>query len=344
LLYSTISEESKRNAEQYVLSPIYLSSITHFSYKEDCYKIIPYFERISTGNMILLKKKQNNIACRREKIMLTDYHVHTEFSDDSTYPIEQVVKDAIAIDLDEICFTDHVDYGIKQDRDSKKPIKYRGKEPFANVDYPAYAAKIKELQDVYHTKINLKMGMEFGVQQHTISKYEDLFQKYPFDFIILSIHQVDDKEFWTQDFQKGKSQEEYNRRYYEEMLHVVKKYKNYSVLGHMDLITRYDKAGIYPFEKVEPILSEILKIVIADGKGIELNTSYHRYGLSDTTPSVNILKLYRKLGGEQITIGSDSHSPGQLGSYMKEAKETLKDLGFPYFCTYDKMQPAYHKL
>lgn len=47
--------------------------------------------------------------------MLADYHVHTEYSDDSTYPMENVILDAIDMGLDEICFTDHVDYGIKKD-------------------------------------------------------------------------------------------------------------------------------------------------------------------------------------------------------------------------------------
>ena len=118
-----------------------------------------------------------------------------------------------------------------------------------------------------------------------------------FDFIILSIHQVDDKEFWTQDFQKGKTQQEYNEQYYEEMLYVVKIIRITGVLGHMDLITRYDEAGVYPFEKIEPYVREILKIVIEDGKELRVNTSSHRYGLKDTTPSRNILKLYRDLGG-----------------------------------------------
>lgn len=61
--------------------------------------------------------------------MLADYHVHTEYSDDSTYPMEQVITDAIRIGLDEICFTDHVDYGIKSDWGSEKTIEYRNGEP-----------------------------------------------------------------------------------------------------------------------------------------------------------------------------------------------------------------------
>ena len=238
--------------------------------------------------------------------MKADYHVHTEFSDDSEYQMEQVVRDSIVMGLDEICFTDHVDYGVKNDWDDGEKIRYREGIP--------------------------------GEPVHTIEQYEKLYAKYPFDFIILSVHEVEDKEFWTQDFQRDRTQQEYNERYYEELLYLVQNYHNYSVLGHMDLITRYDKAGTYPFEKLKPIFTEILKT------GIEVNTSSHRYGLSDLTPSRDILKLYRELGGTIITIGSDSHKPEHLGTFIDETKQELKTLGFKEFCTFDKMKPIYHQL
>ena len=283
--------------------------------------------------------------------MRVDYHVHTEFSDDSDYDMEDVIKNAIAIGLDEICFTDHVDYGIKKDWDESGEMIYRKggsgepeKLPLANVNYPAYYEKFKEMQSLYAEKINLKFGLEFGMQVHTIKKYKKLFARFPFDFIILSVHEVEDKEFWTQDFQCGRTQKEYNERYYEELLYLVQNYHDYSVLGHMDLITRYDKAGTYPFEKLKPILTEILKTVIADGKGIEVNTSSHRYGLSDLTPSRDILKLYQELGGSILTIGSDSHKPAHLGAFIDETKQELKAIGFEEFCTFDKMKPIYHQL
>ena len=117
-------------------------------------------------------------------------------------------------------------------------------------------------------------------------------------------------------------------------------YHHYSVLGHMDLITRYDLSGIYPFKRLRPILTEILRTVIADGKGIEVN----RYGLSDLTPSRDILGLYQSLGGRILTIGSDSHKPAHLGAYIEETKQELKALGFGEFCTFEKMVPKYHPL
>lgn len=149
--------------------------------------------------------------------MFTDYHVHTEFSDDSVYPMETVIQDAIRMGMDEICITDHVDYGIKEDWDCGHEIAYRDGEPFANVDYPRYMARIREMQDLYGGQISVKTGLEFGVQTHTIPQFETFFHRYPFDFIILSIHQVEDKEFWTQDFQRGRTRQEYNERYYKEI-------------------------------------------------------------------------------------------------------------------------------
>lgn len=283
--------------------------------------------------------------------MLADYHVHTEFSNDSIYPMEEVVKDAISLGIKDICFTDHVDYGPYRDWDDPRGIKYRpGDEgepeqvALTNVDYGKYFSMIEKLREKYKDKIAVKAGMEFGVQTHTIPEYEKLFRSYPFDFIILSIHQAGDQEFWTNEYQSGRTQQEYNEGYYKELLFVVQNYHNYSVLGHMDLIVRYDSYGVYPFEKLKPLLTEILKTVIADGKGIEVNTSNHRYGLSDMTPSRDILKLYKELGGTIITIGSDSHKKEHLGAYIDWAKEELRKLGYTQFCTFEKMQPIFHEL
>ncbi len=276
--------------------------------------------------------------------MRADYHVHTEFSDDSVYPMEEVVKDAIRMGLDEICFTDHVDYGVKEDWDSKVPMKYRNGEPVANVDYPRYAEEICRMRRQYGDRITIRMGMEFGMQMHTIPQFQALYDRYPFDFILLSVHQVEDRELWTQSFQSGRTQKEYNERYYKELLDLTEHYQNYSVLGHLDLIVRYDENGVYPFEKLRPLVAQLLQTVIENGKGIEVNTSWRRYGLTDLTPSKAILELYRDLGGRILTLGSDSHKPEHLGAYMTETRELLKTMGFREFCTYENMQPVFHDL
>ena len=274
--------------------------------------------------------------------MRSDYHVHTCYSDDSDYPMEQVVRDAIIMGLEELCITDHVDYGVKADWDA--PLEERCRLPVRNVNYPAWFRELSRLREQYQEQITLKSGMEFGVQTHTIPRFQALFQRYPFDFILLSCHQAEDLEFWNQDFQRGKSQAEYNLRYYEELLWVTQHFDDYSVLAHLNLIRRYDEQGDYPFRKVRPLVEELLKTAISHGKGIELNTSCFRYGLADLTPSWEILRLFRSLGGEIITIGSDSHAPGQLGAGVVEAQRLLRELGFRWHCTFEAMQPTFHPL
>ena len=192
----------------------------------------------------------------------------------------------------------------------------------------------------------MKAGLEFGVQVHTIPQFTRVLEQYGrrMDFAILSIHQVDDLEFWGGDFQRGRTQREYNDAYYAEMLRVVERFSGYSVLGHIDIIKRYDPCGPYPFERSRDVIAAILERVIADGKGIEVNTSSFRYGLSDLQPCRDILRLYRDLGGHIVTLGSDSHEPAHLGSYIRYVMRCLRELGFTEFCTFDRWQPVFHPL
>lgn len=261
--------------------------------------------------------------------MLCDYHIHSSFSDDSVYPMEEVVKKAIALGLDEICFCEHTDFGMK---------------PNQVCDYPAFFAELKRCQQLYGKQIRLKAGAEFGMQVHTIPQYEQVFSTYSFDFILLSCHQIDNKEFWNQDYQRGKTQEQYNIAYYEEIYQVMKHYHNYSVLAHLDAIKRDDKCGIYPFSKTSDIIEKILRLAIQENKGIEVNTSSFRYQLPDLTPCREILSLYYELGGRIITLGSDSHKEEHLGAHFHEVIAALKAIGFTQYCTFQNMVPTFHPL
>ncbi len=261
--------------------------------------------------------------------MFADYHVHSHFSEDTDFPMELEIQKAIKLGMDELCFTEHSDYDVPT---------------VVNCDYDAYFEEMEKMKDKYKGQITLKTGIEFGIQTHTTKAYEETFRQYPFDFVIFSCHQVENKEYWRQEPQKGKTQLEYNRRYYQEILDVVKAYKDYSILGHLDVIKRYDLNGEIELEKIKDLIEQIFEVVIADGKGIEVNTSNHRYGLSDMTPSRDILKLYKELGGTIITIGSDSHKKEHLGAYIDWAKEELRKLGYTQFCTFEKMQPIFHEL
>ncbi len=285
--------------------------------------------------------------------MIADYHIHSEFSDDSREPMENQIERGIEIHLDEMCFTDHVDYGIKRDQDDPRGIVYRqvddagNAEPMSNVNYPLYFDKIHHMQKKYADRITIKAGLEFGIQSITIQDFEKLYDRYnkDLDFILLSMHQVNNQEFWNGEYFKGRTQKEYNDSYYEEIYKVQKSFKHYSVLAHLDLLTRYDPAGPYPFEKEEDKIAEILKQAIRDDKGIEINTSSWHYGLRDTQPSRKILKLYKDLGGKIFTFGSDAHKTEYLGDHFKDAQRIVRgEIGLKQFCTFDHMKPVFHDI
>lgn len=278
--------------------------------------------------------------------MLADFHVHSEFSDDSTYPVREVCRDAVKRNLDEICFTDHVDYGVKPDSDHPELAHVVDGIPLTNVDYERYFPAVETARDEFASDLTVRVGLELGVQTHTVERYERLLERWgdKLDFAILSIHQVGNLEFWDGSFQEGRTQQEYNEAYYRELLAVVERFHGYSVLGHLDLIKRYDPAGIYPFERTRDIVAAILERAIADGKGIEVNTSSFRYGLPDLQPATEILELYRDLGGTIVTIGSDSHEPDHLGSYLRYVQRRLAGMGFEAFCTFEGKEPRFHKL
>ena len=279
--------------------------------------------------------------------MNADYHLHTEFSDDSDTPIEAVVERAIALGLNEICITDHVDYGAKTEWRSANDLLWIQGIRQKNVPYSMYFARLDALRAQYGSRISIRSGLEFGMQTTTIPQYTAVVERYrrELDFVLLSVHEIDDLEFWNQDFQRGKTQEEYNLRYYRELLALVEKFKDYSALAHLDLLARYDQNGLYPFDKVREFVVAILERVILDGKGLEVNTSSWRYELGDTTPSREILRLYRDLGGRVLTLGSDAHTPGQIAEHFADARAILRDeLGFKEICAFDKMTPTFHEL
>lgn len=263
--------------------------------------------------------------------MFVDYHMHSEFSDDSQCPMEEIIEQAIRNGLSEIAFTEHVDYGVKFE---------------LNCNYAAYFSKLERMRRQYSGRIVIRKGIEFGVQQQTIPEFQRDFDRCDFDFVLLSNHQIDNREFWNQNYQQGKTQDEINRDYYEAILRVISEYKSYAVLAHLDMVKRYDPYGIYPDEKIMDLVEPILQTVIDDGKGIEVNASCFRYGLPDLTPSTDILKLYRELGGTILTIGTDAHRLAHIGTpaQFTEIVKRLKALGFRWFCTYEKMQPVYHEL
>lgn len=262
--------------------------------------------------------------------MLLDYHMHSDFSADCNTSMEETAESAIKKGITEICFTEHVD------------LEYPDPTISFELDMDKYDKKIKEMQEIYKERLTIKKGIEIGVQPYLLKQYEQLLEGEYFDFIICSVHTADRKELHYGSFFEGRTPMEAYKLYYEELLYCVKHFKEYSILGHLDLVKRYKKLDTN--EHFHELIQEIFKQIIPDGKGIEVNTSGFSYGLKQAMPSRDILELYKACGGEIITLGSDSHYADHVGRYFHEMLELLRDIGFQYICSFDHKKPVFHPI
>ena len=137
------------------------------------------------------------------------------------------------------------------------------------------------------------------------------------------------------------------REYFKCILDNVKLFNNYDVVGHLDYAIRYapETDKNYSYYTYKDLIDKILETVIDNGKGIEVNTAgIRKYYLKDVHPNTDILKRYKELGGEIVTVGSDSHSAGYEGADFDRAYDALKAAGFEYYTTFEGRIASYHKL
>ena len=261
--------------------------------------------------------------------MKADFHVHTYYSMDSETSPEEMIQEGIRRGLKTICITDHQD------------IDYS--EPGFEIDFANYFPELQALQEKYKGKIEVRIGMEFGLQPHLNDTFTKLVREYPFDYVIGSLHLVDGQDPYYRVYFDDKADEEGYRRTFELTLENIKAIPDFDALGHIDYIVRYGKkqAEEYSYAKYADYLDAILRFLIDNGKALELNTGGWKYGLSFAHPHSDVLKRYKELGGEMVTIGSDGHKPEHLAYDFHRVSDYLKACGFKYYTEFCRRKPYF---
>lgn len=269
----------------------------------------------------------------------SDFHLHSSYSGDSDADMEQMIQRAIELGYKDIAFTEHMDLEF--------PITESTPEGMFECNVDSYLYNLLQLRSKYVNDINIRFGIELGLQPNLVRQNVKVAKEHDFDFVIGSIHVVDGMEVYTDsDFFAGKTDEEAYRRYFEAVYENLRAYSNFDVVGHLDYVVRYGKTidTDYSYDKYRDILDKILTRILDREKGIELNTSGLSYGLKDFNPNIDILKRYKELGGEIITIGSDAHKVEDMGRNFDKAEEILKTAGFNYYTVFDGRIPVQNKL
>lgn len=266
--------------------------------------------------------------------MRADVHMHCIFSSDSDAAPEEMILGAIEKGLEVICFTDHYD---KDNMDW-------GQEDIFNPE--EYFRVLNPLREKYKERIDVRIGVEIGLQPHLAPYYGRFVKKYPFDLVIGSVHSVKRTDIAFGTLLKAHTDEEVYRMTLEETLEDVRLDGSFDVLGHLDYVVRYgrEKEAGYSYKKYADLIDEILRELVSREKGLELNMAGLKYGLPFAHPHPDVLKRYKELGGEIITVGADGHKPEHIAYDFHKVSDILKEAGFLYYAEFRERQPFFKRL
>ena len=267
---------------------------------------------------------------------LADYHTHSRISSDGRIPMAEMAEAAITAGLQEICFTDHV-----------APVYWGNLRPRDTFEWDELQAEFALAQSVVGDRITMRLGVEFGDMCVNYPRAERYLADMPeMDMVIGSLHATSESfgriDLYDID-QVADHFDEVVEDYLAEQLEHLE-WGNFDVLSHLTLPLRWakERCGMtdVSFDSHMAGVEKVLRKVIDKGVALECNTNRGNMPL----PHGEILSLYRSMGGELITLGSDAHRTEHIGLGIRQGQELLKNCGFRYFCTYEKRKPVFHQL
>ena len=121
------------------------------------------------------------------------------------------------------------------------------------------------------------------------------------------------------------------------------------VIAHIGYTRRYMmKAGFDVRADMASFGDELdllLRTAVENGTGIEVNTSGLRNALiGETIPGFDVVRRYRELGGEIITLGSDAHMVSDAGGGLREGLELIRNAGFRYITGFKNRKPEFIRI
>ena len=271
-----------------------------------------------------------------------DAHMHTDFSTDCESSVRSMLNAAVEKGLSAVCITDHMDLDFPPQEGEGQP---HDAPPF-QLDVEEYFRVLTPLKEEYRDRLDVRIGIEIGLQPHLGAQYKKLLAAYPFDIVIGSIHLVRGLDPYYGKLFEGRPDADAYREAFEETLTCIEQNEDFDTLGHLDYVVRYGKrkAEEYSYRAFADEIDAVLKKLISMGKGLEVNTGGLKYGLGFTNPHPDVIKRYRELGGEIVTVGADAHRPEYVGYEFGEAGEILLNCGFKYYAEFIGRKPLFRRI
>ena len=192
----------------------------------------------------------------------------------------------------------------------------------------------------------MRIGIEIGLQPHLGGRYRELTQAYPFDYVIGSVHLIRGLDPYYGKLFEDRTDAEAYREAFVETLRCLDSVSDFDALGHLDYVVRYGKhqAKEYSYQMFADEIDAILKKADRHGKSAGNEYCWTEIRLGFPNPHPDVLRRYRELGGEIVTVGADAHRPEHVGYDFSLAADILKSCGFRYYTEYIGRRPVSVKI
>ena len=271
-------------------------------------------------------------------MLLSDFHVHSDVSADCRAPMWEMVQAEAAAGMDVICFTNHCDLLHAQDETPNEQCRAITGES---------VEKLHEMQREHSLPIEVRLGIELAEGHRDPALAAELAADPALDFVLGSLHIIPGYgDLYYQTYTSAEQCDFFFDRYLDELL-LLAPLDFYDVLAHLGYARRYMwRAGVdaaMTLARFGDKIEGVLRAVVDKGKGVEINCSGIRDGCGPF-PSEEILRLYRSLGGEIVTVGSDAHTPGSAAKGVRQGFEVLRACGFDYVTVFRQRKPEWIKI
>lgn len=200
--------------------------------------------------------------------------------------------------------------------------------------FDRYISTCRRLQESHAPGLKILVGFETETYDGSIEFVQKLVEKYSPDFIVGSVHHVDNVNF---DYDKDHYRnavvalggiDALYRRYFDRQYEMITRLAP-RLVGHFDLVRVFDPD--YPERLRQPDIAEKIDRNLAAVKRLglilDLNMRALSKGSPEPYPSRSILEkaLEMKI---PVVPGDDSHGVAMVGKHIAEGIELLGEMGF----------------
>jgi histidinol-phosphatase (PHP family) len=261
-----------------------------------------------------------------------DTHTHSEFSPDSKTTVGDLLLRAKSTGAGGICLTDHLDLDAPRNP---------GLFEF-NIDFQQKEIKEKNHQIFPDGECKVLKGIEIGLTPENLEHSRGFISGHYFDQIIASIHFVDGEDPYYGNYYEGKNFRQAYSRVLQLIFETARDFGDFDVIGHFDYVARYAPYEVKDirYKDFPDEMDTLLRFLAENGKALEINTkTYDYHGSHLQVLDEDILRRFKELGGEFVTLASDSHEESRLCDKFGKFAQLCADCGFPRLTYFEGRAP-----